>query len=111
MPKRSERYMKIKFRRRSKGKAKKVFAEKKPGKHHCALCKKVLHGTPHGKNRAGVSRLGRTERRPSALFAGVLCNQCRTLVVAEAAKVEAGVKKSNEVELRLKKFVERVKVR
>lgn len=110
MPKKSERYMKFKFRRQSKGKAKKVFVSGKSGKHHCALCEKVMHGMPHGKNKGGIARLSKTERRPSALFAGVLCNQCRAIVVAEAAKVDAGVKKKDDVELRLIKFVEQVKV-
>ena len=54
--------------------------------------------------------MSKSKRRPSALFAGVLCSKCRTLVVEEAAKINAGAKKPSEVELRLREYVAAVKV-
>jgi len=110
MPKRSDRSKKKKFRRSASGKSKRIFVKDKPGKHHCALCKRVLHGVPHGKDIAKVRKLGKTKRRPTALFAGVLCSKCRPMVVTEAAKVDAKVKKLDEVELRLQRYVKQVKV-
>ncbi len=110
MPKRSERGKKRKFRRRASGKAKPYFAEGKSGKNCCALCGAVLHGTPHGKSASAVRQLGKSERRPSALFAGTLCGKCRTLVVEEAAKVDCKAKKLADVELRLQPYVACVKV-
>jgi large subunit ribosomal protein L34e len=110
MPKRSDRSKKTKFRRVSGKKSKRVFVKGKTGKHLCAVCGGVLHGVPHGKTPAQVGKLSRTERRPTAVFAGVLCSKCRSRVVEEAAKVEAGFKKMDEVELVLKKYVEKVRV-
>jgi len=110
MPTRSERAKKKKFRRNAKGKSKTVFVKDKAGKHHCAICKAVLHGVPHGKSSAQVRKLAKTKRRPTALFAGVLCTKCRSKAVTEAAKVEAGVKKLENVELRFQKYAEQVKV-
>ncbi len=111
MPKRSDRSKKKKFRRKASGKAKPVFVRGKPGKHHCPLCKRVLHGVPHGKTSSQVRKLSKTKKRPTGLFAGVLCGKCRALVAEEAAKVEAKAKKASEVELRLRKYVEQVKVK
>jgi ribosomal protein L34E len=110
MPKRSERSKSKKFRRKASGKAKAVFVRRKTGKHHCPLCKRVLHGVAHGKTAAQVRKLSKTKRRPTGLFAGVLCGKCRSLIAEEAAKVEAKAKKISEVELRLRKYVEQVKV-
>lgn len=110
VPKKSDRSKKKKFRRKASGKAKRVFVKDKPGKHKCALCKKTLHGVPHGKTSAEVRKLSKTKRRPTALFAGVLCGSCRALVVGEAAKAEANAKKFGDIELRLQKYVKQVKV-
>jgi len=110
MPTRSERSKKKKSRRRPGKTSKKVFARGKTGKRKCAVCKKVLHGTPHGKKASEVRKLSKTKKRPTGLFAGILCGKCRNLVAEEAAKVSSGSKKIGEVELRLKKYVEQVKV-
>ena len=109
MPKRSDRSKKKKFRRKASGNAKRIFVRGKTGKHKCALCERILHGVPHGKTSAQVRKLSKTKRRPTALFAGVLCSKCRAKAVAEAAKVEAKAKKFEDVELRLQKYVKQVK--
>lgn len=111
MPKRSDRSKKTKFRRKAGGKSRRIFVKGKPGKHHCALCKGVMHGMPHGKTQAEVGKLSKTERRPSALFAGTLCGKCRHLVVGQAAQVEAKAKTMDDVELRLREYVKLVKVK
>jgi len=54
MPNRSERSKKTKFKKKAIGKSKRVFVKGKTGKHHCALCTRVLHGVPHGKTPAQV---------------------------------------------------------
>jgi ribosomal protein L34E len=110
MPKKSDRSKKKKFRRKASGKSKRVFVKGKTGKHKCALCERVLHGVPHGKTSAEVRKLSKTKRRPTALFAGVLCSRCRAKAVAEAAKIKAKAKNFSEVELRLQKYVKQVKV-
>ena len=110
MPRKSERSKKRKFRRKASGKSKPCFVSGKPGKHHCALCQAVLHGTPHGKAGSAVRKMSKSKRRPSALFAGTLCSKCRSLVVEEAAKVESGIKELRAVELRLQRYVTGVKV-
>lgn len=109
MPKKSDRTKKKKFRKTGSG-TKRIFVKDKPGKHKCALCPRVMHGTPHGKTSSQVRKLAKTKRRPTALFAGILCNKCRGTVVEEVAKIEAGAKSMNDVELRLRKYVKQVKV-
>ena len=111
MPNRSERSKKTKFRRVAGSKSKRIFVNGKTGKHKCALCKGILHGVPHGKTGTEVRKLSKTKRRPTALFAGILCSKCRHLVVMEAAQVEAKAKKFDEVELRLQDYVKQVKVK
>ncbi|MBN2067807.1 MAG: 50S ribosomal protein L34e [Candidatus Diapherotrites archaeon] len=110
MVKRSDRTKKKKFRRRPSGKSKQYFVRDRGKKHHCAVCNSVLHGVPHSKKASEVKRLSKSQKRPSALFAGTLCSKCRTVVAEEAAKISAGTKKIDEVELKLRHYVERVKV-
>ena len=111
MPTRSDRAKKTKFRKKPGAKSERIFVRGKTGKHVCALCDKVVHGTPHGKTAAEVRKLSKTKRRPTGIFAGLLCNQCRAQVASEAAKVEAKIKSLEDVEVRLKKYVEQVKVK
>jgi len=106
MPKPSDRSKKEKRRKGIKGKAKRVFARGKSSKHKCNNCGRVMHGMPHGKTKAKTKKLGKTEKRASALFAGQLCNKCRAIVVEDAAKIKAGIKKKEAVNLKLKKYVE-----
>ena len=110
MPNRGERTKNKKFRRLPHGKSRVVFERDHPGKHHCTLCGAVLHGVPHGRKPSEVRKMGKTERRPSARFAGMLCGKCRATVFVEAAKVGSGLKKIQDVELRLREFTAQVKV-
>lgn len=110
MPNRSERAKKTKFKKKTGAKSERIFVRGKTGKHVCALCEKTVHGTPHGKTAAEVRKLSKTKRRPTGIFAGILCNKCRAKVAGEAAKIEAKIKKPGDIEVRLKKYVEQVKV-
>ena len=106
MSKPGDRTKKKKFRRKISKKSKVFYTREKTSKHHCAICKGVLHGTPHGKTRAKVRKLSKTERRPSVPFGGVLCTKCRTSVFEEATKVSAGSKKIEDIDLKKKNYVE-----
>ena len=100
-----DRFAKKRFRKTPK-QTKRVTAKKKTGKRHCCVCGKIMHGTPSGKNIAQSRRLAKTEKRPSAMFAGLLCNQCRAMVLEEALKIKYAGKKQEESSIRLGKFVE-----
>ena len=106
MPKPSLRWKKKKKYKSRKGEARIAYGRRKTSKHKCALCHGVMHGMPHGKTGNQAGKLSKTERRPSALFAGTLCNLCRKQVIEEAVKVKAGLKEIGKVELRHKKFVD-----
>jgi large subunit ribosomal protein L34e len=82
------------------------FPAEKHAKHKCAHCGKVLHGVPHGKGKSGVSKLSKTERRPSVVFAGILCADCRSVAIQEAAKVKYGLKEKSSIDLKLKKYID-----
>jgi len=99
MVKPSERRKKKKFRRTPGGKTKRVSVKKRPSAKKCQLCGNKLSGTLSGRKEAKASL---SQKRPSALFAGGLCNVCRAVAVEEALKVKLGVKKEEDIELRLK---------
>mgnify|MGYP001580841852 CR=1 FL=1 len=82
------------------------FFKGKTSKRTCGLCGHELHGVPHGKTVVQVSKLSKTEKRPSTIFGGVLCTKCRTLVVEDAAKIKTGVISLSDVSFKEKNFVE-----
>ena len=97
---------KKKKKRRTPSGSREYYVREKTAKRSCAICKGQLHGVPHGKTVAGVSKLSKTEKRPSVPFGGVLCTKCRRQVFEERAKVENGLKKAEDLDLMIKKFVE-----
>lgn len=103
MSKPSDRRKKKKFRKTPGGKTKRVFFKKHSSRKQCALCERVLSGTLTREREAKASL---TEKRPSAPFAGSLCNVCRARVFEEALKIKEGVKKASDLELRLKPYIE-----
>ena len=111
MPKPHERSSEKKFTRTPGGKVVIHYFKGKASKHVCALCSGQLHGTPHGRRKSGVSKLSKSERRPSSAFGGVLCGNCREIIFTEAIKVKSGVKDVKDVSLRNKKYVEMAMVR
>jgi ribosomal protein L34E len=101
-----DRVKKKKFTRTPGSKTKVHYFKGKPGKHHCALCSKVLHGMPHNKTKAELSKLSKTKKRPEALLAGQVCSQCRTLLLDEAIKIKLKTKSLDDVKLNFKPYVE-----
>ncbi len=99
---------KKKFRRSVKGKSKVFYTQAKKAKHKCALCKKVLHGTPHSKSTGKITKLSKTQKRPSVPFGGILCSKCRTQITDEAIKITLKEKKEDELELKSKKYVKQM---
>jgi len=100
-----------KFRRTPGARVSVHYAKKKNSKCKCSLCKKVMHGMPHSKTIAEVRKLPKSKRRPEVLFAGKLCNKCRTLVVEEAIKLKEGLKTREEIALNLLSLIDEINER
>ncbi|MBN1941374.1 MAG: 50S ribosomal protein L34e [Candidatus Diapherotrites archaeon] len=75
----------------------------KSAKKTCALCKAQLHGVPHGAKTSATKKLSKTQKRPSAIFGGILCNKCRSMIAEETAKILSG---KESLDLRAKPYVE-----
>lgn len=85
-----------------------IVRKKRHALLRCAICDGQLHGVPHGKTISGMLKLSKTQKRPSAPFAGILCATCRTSVIMEKANVEMGFKTLRDVDLELQKYVKQV---
>ncbi len=107
MPNKSERRRHRAFRRTAK-ETRMYTKEGKTSRVHCALCEKHLHGVPHGKTGAERKRTAKTHKGPSVVFGGILCAACRTRVVIEAVRVKTGMKKTEDLDLRLKPYVKQL---
>ncbi|MBS3058293.1 MAG: 50S ribosomal protein L34e [Candidatus Diapherotrites archaeon] len=94
-----------KFTRTVSGRKRIATARKKTGKRSCILCGKQLHGVPHGRTKAQVSGLGKSEKKPSVIFGGILCSSCRRLVIDEAAMLRQKSKSIQEIDLSRQKLV------
>ncbi len=105
MTKPSDKTKKKKFRRSVKGKSKAFYDKAKKAKHKCGLCKNTLLGVPHSKGPGKITKLSKTQKRPSVPFGGVLCTKCRTKVIDEAVKIISKEKKENELEMKPKNYV------
>lgn len=108
MTKPKDKNKRKKFRRSVKGKSKVFYSREKKGKHRCSLCTKVLHGAPHSKSVGKITKLSKTQKRPSVVFGGILCSECRTKITDEAIKVVSKEKKEEELELKSKKYVKQM---
>ncbi len=73
--------------------------KRKDTKARCALCNEILFGASHERG------LSKSEKRPSAIFAGTLCNKCRKEVLEEAIKVKEGIKKLEECDIMQRKYI------
>lgn len=105
MVKPSERRLNKKFIKVPSGKTKSVrYKEASKKKSICGLCSKGLQGTPRG-NDGQKGKLSKTEKRPSILFGGVLCNKCRDAVFENTIKVKTGLKKITDVKVGMRKYV------
>lgn len=105
MPKPRERGLKKKFRKTGK-ETRVFFVRDRQGKQHCALCSNVLLGVAQNKSNTERRNLKKSEKRPSVVFGGVLCSSCRRNVWEEGVKVKTNLKKIDDVELRLRHYVD-----
>lgn len=101
----SKKMKRKKFIRTVSGKVRIGQQVKKTKKRQCILCKSQLHGVPHGKSKAMLAQMSKTEKRPSAIFGGKLCSKCRRKVIDAAIMVKQNSKSMPNVDLSLKKFV------
>jgi len=89
------------YRKTPAGRIKIYFEKKqKKGKAKCALCGRTLLGTSNQRKR------GKSKKRPTAMFAGELCNICRTAVIEEAIKVAQKIKKLKSCDIAQRKYIE-----
>ncbi len=95
----SERFMKKKKVRTPGGKTVIRFIRTDKTKVSCGMCKAKISSASNSP------KLSKTERRPEIIFGGVLCSNCRSLVFENAIKVKLGVKKEDDLNLTMKKFV------
>ena len=51
------------------------YKKRKPSKHKCGNCGKILIGIPH-KIKSRFKNLPKTKKRPSRPYGGVLCSSC-----------------------------------
>lgn len=80
------------------------FRRKPYAKHKCALCGKVLHGTPRGSPHK-VSHMTKSERRPSRPYGGQLCSACTVKVISMKAKLKFKVIDKKQVPLSMNNYV------
>ncbi len=98
----SERRKKKKFVKTPGGKTKKIYFKRKDSEKKCAVCDNIVAGTLKASKEAKASK---SEKAPSVMFGGQLCNTCRARIIDEAIKVKEGIKKEETVELRIRDFV------
>jgi len=96
----SERVMKRKHVRVPSGESKLRLIRHDKTKVSCGLCRVKISSASNDP------KLSKTERRPTILFGGVLCSICRDAVFENAIKVKLGVKKVDDLNLTMKKFVQ-----
>jgi large subunit ribosomal protein L34e len=97
--------MKPKIQRRTPGNRTVTHTKpKKTGKHECAVCHGVLHGTPRG-NVVQIRRMKKSERRPSRPFGGQLCTKCTRNVMSLRAQLIGELIKPADVPISLRRYV------
>jgi ribosomal protein L34E len=67
----------------------------------CGICHKKLQGVPKGDLR----KMSKTEKRPSILFGGVLCNTCRDSIFDDAIMLKLNIIKDSDVSFKKKVYV------
>ena len=92
-----------KYRKTPSGESKVYFERDRHGKASCALCGNTLAGVPRQDE---VKKLSKTERRPSTIFAGTLCNKCRSTVLEEAIKVKHNIKSMQDCKVKMRSYIE-----
>ena len=83
----------------------KYFKSTRKGMAECHLCHKKLHGVSR-QTPIAMSKASKSMKRPTALFAGVLCNECRLKAWQEAIKVKLGIKKISDEGILLRPYID-----
>lgn len=90
------------------GKVKVKYGEKKHKGKRCRVCGITLQGVAGGR-KSKLKKFSKSEKRPSRVFAGVLCSGCCALAVEEKVKQKYFGKKGEEMPFELKQYVEVLK--
>ena len=94
---RSSRY-KRKSVRVPSGEAKQRFVERTKKKVHvCAICKAPLQAVKESGSK--------TEKRPTRMFAGVLCHTCLDRVIRYATRINDGIITMDDVDIKYRPYV------
>lgn len=104
----SKRRMKKRKRKTPSGKPGVMYKRPKPSKKTCALCAGVLHGVPN-RRPAALSKMTKSQRAPTRLYAGVLCAGCVEQIVKERTRLKAGFITKDDVPLDRLKYLELLK--
>jgi len=108
MPGPNEKFKKHKHVRTPRGIIKRQLIKKKTGTHKCAICKEMLHGMPHGKRTYEVLKLSKTERRPEAPLASMICPVCRKEIYLSAVMLKYKLLTKEEVDFRYTKYIDMI---
>jgi len=108
MPGPNEKFKKHKKVRSPRGIIKRTLVKKKTGMHKCAICKEMLHGMPHGKRVFEVAKLSKTERRPEAPLASMICPVCRKEIYLSAVMLKYNLLTKDEVDYRYTKYIDMI---
>jgi large subunit ribosomal protein L34e len=61
------------------------YKKKKPSKHLCADCGKLLHSVPRGRPYQ-VRKLSKSKKRPNRPYGGYLCSECSRKMFKKEAR-------------------------
>ena len=61
------------------------YSKKKPSKHVCAKCGKVLDAVPRGRPYQ-IRKLSKNQRRPNRPYGGMYCTNCTKQLFKEEAR-------------------------
>ncbi len=75
------------------------YERKKNSLPHCAICSKELNGIKASRSK------GRSLRKNSRIFGGVLCANCASQVIKSASRVENGEMKLNDISIRQRTYI------
>lgn len=65
------------------GTTKITYQQRKPSQAHCAGCNALLSGVPRA-NKAQLSNMPKTKKRPERPYGGVLCSKCMRATIKES---------------------------
>ncbi len=61
------------------------YKKKKPSKHVCAKCGKVLDAVPRGRPYQ-IKKIPKTKRRPNRPYGGMYCTRCTRQIAKKEAR-------------------------